>query len=106
MLISTLLKKLQKIQAQKVIEKNVMEKCTFSTFNHVHEIGFHITFCCVHFLATFSTVLKSANSAFFDIFFSKIIFLRSYKHFKQPFAIFEAKSAQNGSKNGKNTFSK
>ncbi len=32
MLISKLLKK---IHAQKVIDKNVMEKCTFSTFTHV-----------------------------------------------------------------------
>jgi hypothetical protein len=45
MLISKLLKKLQKIDTQKVIDKNVMEKCTFSTFTHVHQIGFLITFC-------------------------------------------------------------
>jgi hypothetical protein len=38
MLISKLLKKLQKIDAQKVIDKKVMEKCTFSTFTHVHKL--------------------------------------------------------------------
>jgi hypothetical protein len=37
--------KVSKIHAQKVIDKNVMEKCTFSTFTHVHQIGFLITFC-------------------------------------------------------------
>ncbi len=36
MLISKLLKKLQKIDSQKVNDKNVMEKCTFSTFTHAH----------------------------------------------------------------------
>ncbi len=45
MLISKLLKKLQKIPAQKVIDKNLMEKCTFLTFTLVHQIGFFITFC-------------------------------------------------------------
>ncbi len=45
MLISKLLwKSYKKIHAQKVIDKNVMEKCTFSTFTHVHQIGFLITF--------------------------------------------------------------
>ncbi len=34
MLISKLLKKLQKIHAQKGIDKNVMEKCTFSKSLH------------------------------------------------------------------------
>jgi hypothetical protein len=32
------------MHAQKVIDKTVMEKCTFSTFPHVHQIGFLITF--------------------------------------------------------------
>jgi hypothetical protein len=59
MLISKLLKKLQKIDAQKVIDKNVMEKCTFSTLTHVNKIGFLITFCVCIF-CTFLTVLKSA----------------------------------------------
>ncbi len=35
MLISKLLKKLQKIDAKEVIDKNVMEKCTFFTFTHM-----------------------------------------------------------------------
>jgi hypothetical protein len=58
MLISKLLKSCQKIDTQKVIDKNVMEKCNFSTFTHVHQISFLITFYA--FFATFSTVLKSA----------------------------------------------
>jgi hypothetical protein len=50
MLISKLL---QNIHAQKVIDKNVIEKCSYSTFTHVHQIGFLITFCvciiCIFF---------------------------------------------------------
>ncbi len=38
MLISKLLKKLQKMHAQKVIDKNVIEKCTFSTSTLVHKL--------------------------------------------------------------------
>jgi hypothetical protein len=53
MLLSKLLKKLQNNHAQKVIDKNVMEKCTFSTFPHVHQIGFLITFCECIFLHLF-----------------------------------------------------
>jgi hypothetical protein len=38
MLISNVLKKFQKIDAQKVIDKKVMENCIFSTFTHVHKL--------------------------------------------------------------------
>jgi hypothetical protein len=38
MLISKVLKKFQKIYAQKVIDKKVMEKCTFSALTHVHKL--------------------------------------------------------------------
>jgi hypothetical protein len=53
MLVSKPLKKLQKSDTQKVIDKNVMEKCTFPTFSHVHQIGFLITFCVCIFLQLF-----------------------------------------------------
>ncbi len=45
---------ISKLHAQKVIDKNVMEKCTFSTFTHVHQIGFFpYNFLCVYFLQLF-----------------------------------------------------
>jgi hypothetical protein len=56
--ISKLVKSCKKIDAQKGIDKNVMEKCTFT---HVHQKNwFPYNFLSVHFFATFSTVLKSA----------------------------------------------
>ncbi len=55
---------------QKVISKNVTEKCTFFTFTHVRQTCFAYSFFLVHFFKTFSTDSKSAwNSAFFDTFF-------------------------------------
>ncbi len=67
MLISILLKKLQKIDAQKVLDKNVMEKCTVPLLLMFIKLVSLQLFVCAIF-ATFSTVLKSAyNSAFFDI---------------------------------------
>ncbi len=41
--------KVAKIHAQEVIDKNVMEKCTSSTFTHVHQIGFLLTVLCAFF---------------------------------------------------------
>ncbi len=55
---------------KKVISKNVMKICTFSTFTHVRQTCFAYNFIWVHFLKTFSSDLKSAwNSAFFYTFF-------------------------------------
>jgi hypothetical protein len=53
LLISNLLNSCKIIHAQKVIDKNVMKKCTFSTFTHVHQIGFLITFFVCIFLQLF-----------------------------------------------------
>jgi hypothetical protein len=61
---------LRQIHAQKVIDKNVMEKCTFSSFTHVHQIGqigFRITFCVWIFLQLF-------NRSVIRIKFSDILF--------------------------------
>jgi hypothetical protein len=72
-------KSFEKMYQNKVISKNVTEKCPFFTFIHVRQTCFAYNFFLVHFFTTFSTDSKSAwNSAFltpFAIFFKKNIFL-------------------------------
>jgi hypothetical protein len=58
MLISKLLKKLQKMDAKKVIGKNVTEKCTFSIFTHVHQIGFFVFWYLIWFFSVLSKKFK------------------------------------------------
>ncbi len=68
-LISNLWKSFKKMHPKKVINKNVIEICTFFTFAQVRQTCFADNFF-VHFFTLFSTDSKSAwNSAFFDIFF-------------------------------------
>jgi hypothetical protein len=66
---------------KKVINKNVADICTFSTFNHVCQTCFADNFFGV-FFRTFAMALESVrNFAFFDTFFDflkKIFGLRSY----------------------------
>jgi hypothetical protein len=59
MLISKLLKKLQKIHAQKVIDKCVGKKYFFHFYSRSSN-GFPYNILCVHLFATFAAVLKSA----------------------------------------------
>jgi len=53
MLIENALKKLQKNSYTKSYPKNVMEISPFSTFTHVHQFGFLITFFAGFFLQLF-----------------------------------------------------
>jgi hypothetical protein len=81
----------KKIHAQEVIDKNVMGKCTFSTFIQVHQIGFLIT-CCVCIFCNFFN-RSEISIKFYKILrflisyliFSKIIFwgLSTLSHFLQ-----------------------
>ncbi len=94
----------KKMHAQNLIEKNVIEKCTFSTSTLVHQIDFLLTFCVCIFLQLFQPFWKQHKILRFSInylIFSKIIFLLSYWQFNPLFANFEAKSAQNAQKTEK-----
>jgi hypothetical protein len=51
------------------IDKNVMEKSTFSTFTHLHQIGFLITFCVCIFCNFFNRSEISIKFCVFDILF-------------------------------------
>jgi hypothetical protein len=101
MLISKLLKKLQTNWRIKSYWQNCDGKMYFFHLYSCSSNWFPYNFLCVHFFATFLTVLKSAyNSAFFVIlfdFFQKIFC-------KPLIENFEAKLAQNGSKNGQRPF--
>jgi hypothetical protein len=46
---------------KKVISKNVMKICTFSTFTYVRQSCFTYNFFCVNFFKTFSTDLITFN---------------------------------------------
>ncbi len=82
----------KKIHAQKVIDKKVMEKCSFSTFTHVHQIGFLITFFVCIFCNFFN---RSEISITFCVFWFYLIFFKqlfcglisALSHFLQTFKL-------------------
>ena len=79
---------------KKVISKNVMEICTFSTFTHFRQTCFAYNF----FLCIFSQLFQRIRNQREILIFSKKIFLKAIL---VPFSNFEAKRAKNGSKNQK-----
>ncbi len=91
---------------KKVISKNVTEKCTFFTFNHVRQTCFAYNFFLVHFFTTFSTDSKSAwNSAFFDTFFDFFIKNFFLGHINTFFKLW-SQTRKKRLKKSKNVFSK